>query len=1443
MSTSTPAAHAATFTSTELFDRDALRKIVSNWRNLPVPLSTRRDLDGTWFERGAEWRPFDLVRAYLEEGTTCLPPSGSSLPGAPSYGAIEVRYRRAGVCATTGRGRQFSVGPSLQRLPRSVRHTIAGGLYHDIDMVNAHPVLLSQYCARFGIAAPTVDEYAGARRETMLAELGVPRNEGKRAIISLLNGGRRACEDLPRRPAWLAALAHEVKRIHGVLVSEERHSTVVDAARRRVAAGNGSNLGGSVLAAVVSEIEDAVLMAMVAYLRDRGVATDGLVLVFDGFMVQRAALAEAGFQAVDAAFLADLSDAARTATGYSARLLEKPMDEAIDLSTVTYMAADVLWSPLLGGGQPPHKPIAANPNAPGSDGHAPLAVVVARPVANTAWSADRTFARFSGAAAVSEHVGTARACEPLYEVIADPSRAVRVFFRLSFSTLHAPASVVVEQFMRAAVEPVVCGYFGACAAPLRADVSAAHSAVTTTVRIVLPVRALTLVDCFVVCARVQDRAVAMSERFPALRMAGADRALMDAGVYEEGTQLPIVGTLDPATAQTLTVYAGAPDAGGHLVTVCPETLPLVSTSVGRTAGDIRGLRLVSRKPERAFTAAELARYAAFLNSWDAIPAVFGAPIAISAISCVDGAARVELAPGTPCPIEGCAPKNPPGSRVGAPGGDTGPDGNTGPCVGTPDLSASGPGRIWVEQPPTLVVDDRAMTARVHCSHPRCRGREIILSDAAVSTTDALDRVRTRTLHAQEGGIAWGDRYCEPEMRPFPAPERAAFVCVRAQMGLGKTKAIVEYLRRTCTEATRVLVISYSVELSRRTNQLLSEGSGLDFELYSDKKGDLWQPRVTVCLDSLRRCALSAYDLVVVDEVQSVLAHFDSPLMRETGAVSHKLERVLAASKCVLLVDAACDSTLVKLAVDRLETLRGERAFWVRNDFVRPTNRRVTLCVADRRQGPRGALSRESLRFAATNATFRRLGADENVVHVSNIKSHVVAVEKAFRRQYPTEPVAAYYSQSPRRLRDPAAEWPGMRLLTYSPTITAGISFEAQHFHALVAYFEISPHAPGVETIVQMLWRVRDLSGGSMEVFFQTPAGGPVVQPHTTREVRAMLVSGYSLTKRYLDDHGVRFEAVRVLSDDGRALFDRERLSWAVLVGTVVTRNRSLVRGIDLFTRTMDEDYGVAVDVQTIAATEDLDSAIALEIAAQCATPDAPVPFADVDLSLDEARASEIREEFAREGVRDAVLAASLKTYLVRVRWEISRERVDAEFYTKYVVDPCGHRTLSQLRCWTKRQEATSAQLREQLGELLTRTLQRADPNLEVHKHSRRSHKMLVHAQEVLEAVVTPAETALLTSFKAVAVKSTAVGLGVGTVLAKYTKSEISELSALFFDKPGPRDPYPWFRKVTEATFGLTVERGSKNRSRPKYNDIWISSVELGAVVAKYKPAFTCYGFV
>ena len=1499
--------------------RNDLRKIVDNWHCLPVSTVVRNKMEATWTDwRGCECKPVHHVQALLD---ACDPINDAGT----GLGAVRVAYRRV----LGEHGRQYAEGPSLQTIQRSVRHTIAAGLYRDLDVENCHPTLLSQYCERHGIQAPMVAAYAGDR-EAWLARLPVPRNEAKRVVLTVLYGGWAAASALiGGAPDWLIQLSKELKRIASAMISSGRHTATVKSAGARVERkirrkeqrngatrkrpcvhhGSSGNLEGSVVSAIMQQEEDSVLQAIVVRLRERGISVDGVVLIYDGLMVPCSALEEIVEGAGDfEAVLRDLELAVKRSTGYRVCLTEKAMDEAIDLSGLDAMAADPEWrtsmmalvakeltptgahladTPSTGDG-------AANASADG--------VVVARRIpydslavdhyangiSTSTYPAQRQYARLRSGAevdAIAEH-GHLHSGSDLVEVV-EGGRHVHVFFRLGFPGVHSHAAdTVIAQFMEAGVRPVlgpsVCH-----------SVSVSHSSVATSVRIVLDTCVPSLVECYRLCTRIEARVLALRWRFPALRMHTRDATPMDMSIYHEGTHLPVIGSIDPNTAQPLVPGARAPArASHHLVTVLDPDLynkheawlHSLATSTVSHPGSVTPHRAAAREPMRQFSSAERAQYSTWLNTWEAMPEVFGGcQIVVDYVREEGGVAVVELAASTPCPFLGDARAL--GDAIG---------GLSLEC----DEHHGEPHRI------TMRVNDSSNSshsssanpnfARITCSHSECRANmcQTLVRETGSSKSAALDRVCVGTLHTQELSVTWGLRYSEPAMRPlaacFPTANRNAnapartvkpspaahvpgLICVMGKMGIGKTKALVDFIRETCDESTSILAISHSVALSARTNASLCEGTDLEFTLYSDVPSKaqplITHPRVTVCLDSLRRCIMPVYDLVVVDEVCSVMGHFNSKHMADTDLVSHKLERVLANAGRIVFLDAVCDSTLVKLAVDRLESLRKDRAFWVRNDYVRPTNRCMCMLVdrGPRNAGRSGALRESSMQFRAMNAAFGRLRAGENVVFVSNIKTLVVALVEAFKQ---TEEFAglefkAYYGDGPTKLKCAATEWKGLRLLAYSPTITAGVSFEEHHFHSLVAYVDGGPHAPGVETVVQMLWRVRDLSTGAMQVFY-APAAATATsyvgasELETPRGVSEHLLCSQALTRRYLDEMHCRFTPSHTLADDGSAPFDQNRLSWDVLVGSLVAKHRSLTHGAELLANTVRSDYGVPVTVVDVNApgrsgnAGDDDYAgregLALHLADDCiklARAIDEVPFADLDLDVIESSA---RRDAIRDAVRHdggtAEQRASLALVDAVAAWEMEDpSAVDSDFYRDHVLG--GRNVLGRVRGWAIRLDGTtSEELTANFSVTLTRLFRQGDPNLALHKLTRSWIKTLIHAQELAEAVLDRNQALALNGRPMVAgigaqidVLCEPLSEAVTGVLNTYTVAQKLEMSGLLFDKKGDRDAFKWCAKAFEMAFHVRMERHNPRKGTPGYKRATISSREVWALIHKYKPGF------
>ena len=100
---------------------------------------------------------------------------------------VPVNYFYSKTCNNFGR--LYAEGSiSLQNFRKGIRHALADSLYDDIDMVNAHPVLLSQYCEKNNIKHKLLKDYVD-NREVWLTNIMdfhcVSRDCAKKLILKL----------------------------------------------------------------------------------------------------------------------------------------------------------------------------------------------------------------------------------------------------------------------------------------------------------------------------------------------------------------------------------------------------------------------------------------------------------------------------------------------------------------------------------------------------------------------------------------------------------------------------------------------------------------------------------------------------------------------------------------------------------------------------------------------------------------------------------------------------------------------------------------------------------------------------------------------------------------------------------------------------------------------------------------------------------------------------------------------------------------------------------------------------------------------------------------------------------------------------------------------------------------------------------------------------------
>jgi hypothetical protein len=106
----------------------------------------------------------------------------------------EVEYRQN---STLKQGRFISKNFALINMARPVRHTVAEGLYQDLDVVNCHLYIYQYLCKLNGLECPQIDYYISNRDKCLLDAVDlnsltgkVSKDDVKQWYLMILNGGK-----------------------------------------------------------------------------------------------------------------------------------------------------------------------------------------------------------------------------------------------------------------------------------------------------------------------------------------------------------------------------------------------------------------------------------------------------------------------------------------------------------------------------------------------------------------------------------------------------------------------------------------------------------------------------------------------------------------------------------------------------------------------------------------------------------------------------------------------------------------------------------------------------------------------------------------------------------------------------------------------------------------------------------------------------------------------------------------------------------------------------------------------------------------------------------------------------------------------------------------------------------------------------------------------------
>jgi len=739
--------------------------------------------------------------------------------------------------------------------------------------------------------------------------------------------------------------------------------------------------------------------------------------------------------------------------------------------------------------------------------------------------------------------------------------------------------------------------------------------------------------------------------------------------------------------------------------------------------------------------------------------------------------------------------------------------------------------------------------KLKCYNEECRSKCMVFE---VFTEEekykhCVDNVRIDSLHSMYYNIPWSENYNEPSMRAYPKQQ---LVCIRGNMGVGKTESLKEFLKKSMKgDGRSALIITFSRSLSEKYYNDFKDLQFTNYLLEPPNKL-IESNRVIVCLDSIMRVKLIKYDYVIIDEALSVFMHMNSPLMLHTNTVCNILEVLLYKCQYIYMLDACMDNVFMYNIVEYLKNKKPsiQDVYWINNSYIRETNRYVKLhhmigYISSKK------VSANPIMYDAITKIKSLLNEGKRVVVPSSTRSFTNTLTDILKEEYPDKVIITYNKnnknkeettldeadeddeqhntliENKNKISIDTSKWNTADVLIYSPSISAGVSYIEDHFDCLVAYIVNSTKTPSIDIVLQQLFRVRKLNEGGMFLYVMDQQ--PLQElPISNNEVEEYLSNRYTLSTKYTNEYnGIHFDSVCDLTS-----YKKELLSYQILKGIFLQYNRSRVFFVDILKNTLEQDYNIPVCIEknNNKPTEEYD----IE---EEPVPEVTLPVFDIDLLISE----KTYDYLTNQKILDKRDTLKVKTRNILIDFfGLKNSDINAELFDKYVAPENSYENVEIILRWHNAVTSNYNVINSKsVNYLTTLNNTKEDFNFSLYKNNnlKSINKLLTALRLMCITMENTHWKEKIKNFKTLEISSDKIEEGYQKFLTDYSEKTKKEIFSIFSMNESVK-PFFGFRKIIGEGIGISAERNSQNRKRKNYNTITLKSFEFIEFLFKnYEP--------
>lgn len=348
-----------------------------------------------------------------------------------------------------------------------------------------------------------------------------------------------------------------------------------------------------------------------------------------------------------------------------------------------------------------------------------------------------------------------------------------------------------------------------------------------------------------------------------------------------------------------------------------------------------------------------------------------------------------------------------------------------------------------------------------------------------------------------------DKSILPKYEFFHNGKEHDTIITKSCMGTGKTKNINELIKTNIYK--KILIVSFRITLDEEYVRNFE-----DFKLYSKIDSKIYDMedhnKLVVQIDSLHKIRGSC-DLLILDEFTYTSTHLVEYVKNKTESYDTFINYINLSPKVIV-----SDAYLTNDDINWINLFR-KNILYIKNEYKKHKDKKI--------------INFKTNSYEFVNSILNDLENNKKVILATNKKGFSDYLKFVINENKKICNKNYKFIDAENSHDVDIKNWDKYDLISYTPTIVAGLSFEKKHYDTCYGYFINS--SSSAELCVQQLFRVRDI--GSKEINLCFEITGKKDYPVTYEDIKKYILSQHMDLNKGLNNIKLNRFTREIIEDD------------------------------------------------------------------------------------------------------------------------------------------------------------------------------------------------------------------------------------------------------------------------------------------------------------------------